>query len=67
MEENLEYEHEEILTKSFYDFPLDHPDVTLNKSIEDFEEFEEFMDILSKHKESSSPLTGPEEDAMITE
>ena len=60
MEEFPQYEHGEKNTKSFYDFPLDHPDVTLNKSIEDFGEFEEFMDILSNHKESSSPLTGKE-------
>jgi hypothetical protein len=41
--------------------------VTLNKSIEDSEEFEKFMTILSDHKESLSDLTEDGEDAMITE
>lgn len=67
MEEISQNEHEEKSTKSFYDFPLDHPKITLNKSIEDFDEFEKFMSILSDHKESSSQLTDDGGDAMITE
>lgn len=67
MEEFPQYEHEEKNTKSFYDFPLDHPKITLNRSIENFEEFEKFMEVLSDHKESSSPLTDDGEGAMITE
>jgi hypothetical protein len=69
-EENIQYEHldPEENSKCFnYDFPLDHPKVTLNKSIEDSEEFEKFMTILSDHKESLSDLTEDGEDAMITE
>ena len=69
-EEKLQYEHpnpEENLKSFNYDFPLDHPKVTLNKSIEDFEEFEKFMSVLSDHKESLSDLTGGGGDAMITE
>jgi hypothetical protein len=66
-EEFPRYEHELQESPPLYDFPLDHPDVTLNKSIEDPNEFEKFMVIFSKHKESSSPLTSGEGDAMITE
>lgn len=66
-EENPRYKHEEQKSESFYDFPPDHPDVTLNKPIEDFEEFQNLMRIISEYKESSSSLTGEEEDAMITE
>jgi len=69
-EEKLQYEHPdpEENSKSFkYAFPLDHPEVTLNKSIEDSEEFEKFMSVLSDHKESLSDLTGGGGDAMITE
>lgn len=69
-EEKPKYEHEdpEKNTKSFqYDFPLDHPNTTLNKPIEDFEEYEKLMSIISEYKESSSPLTGDEDGAMITE
>lgn len=54
-EENIQYEHPnpEKEAKPFQcDFPLDHPNVTLNKSIEDPKEFEKFMEIFSKHKES---------------
>jgi hypothetical protein len=54
-EEKPKYEHKdpEKNSKSFqHDFPLNHPNVTLNKSIEDSEEFQEFMKIFSNHKES---------------
>lgn len=67
MEEFSQYEHTEKQSSPLHDFPLDHPDVTLNKSIEDPNEFEEFMVIFSKHKDSSSPLTDDGGDAMITE
>jgi hypothetical protein len=69
-EEKLQYEHPspEKNSKSFnYDFPLDHPGVTLNRSIEDSEEFQKFMSVLSDHKESLSYLTVDGGDAMITE
>lgn len=68
-EEKSKYEHPdpEKNTRSFYDFPLDHPNVTLNQSIEDFQEFEKLMSIIGDHKESSSDLTGVDGDAMITE
>lgn len=69
-EEQLQYEHPdpEKNSKSFkHDFPLDHPEIILNKSIENSEEFEKFMDILNNHKDSSSDLTGEGEGAMITE
>ena len=69
-EEKVEYEHpnpEENLKSFSYDFPLDHPKVSLNKPIEDFEEFQKLMDIISEYKESSSPLTDGGGDAMITE
>lgn len=66
-EEFPRYEHELQESPPLYNFPLDHPEVTLNKSIEDPEEFEEFMNILSKHKESLSCLTDDGEGAMITE
>lgn len=66
-EEFPRYEHEEVKSESFYDFPSDHPGVTLNKPIEDFDEFQKLMSIISEYKESSSPLTSGEGDAMITE
>ena len=67
MEESPRYEHQEPKLESFYDFPPDYPGVTLNKPIEDFEEFQKLMDIISEYKESSSDLTGDDGDAMITE
>ena len=67
MEEKLEYEHQEPNLELLHDFPPDHPNVTLNKSIEDFEEFQKLMSIISEYKESSSPLTDGEGDAMIME
>lgn len=54
-EEKSKYEHPdpEENSKSFqYDFPLDHPKVTLNQSIEDFEQFEKLMSIIEDHKQS---------------
>jgi len=69
-EEKSKYEHPdpEENPKSFqYDFPLDHPKVALNQSVEDFEAFEKLMSIIEEHKEFSSDLTGVSEDAMITE
>lgn len=66
-EEFPRYEHKEVESESFYDFPPDHPDVTLNKPIEDFEEFQKLMSIISEYKESSSRLTSEAQDAMITE
>lgn len=67
MEEKPEYEHKEPNVELLYDFPLDHPNITLNKSIEDFEEFQKLMGIISEYKESSSPLTDSDGGAMITE
>ena len=67
MEEKSEYEHQEPNLELLFNFPLDHPKITLNKSIEDFEEFKKLMSIIEEHKESSSPLTDEGGDAMITE
>jgi hypothetical protein len=66
-EEFPRYEHQEPNLELLHDFPPDHPNVTLNKSIEDFDEFQKLMSIISEYKESSSPLTSGEGDAMITE
>lgn len=67
MSENNQYDHRSKTTEGFYDFPLDHPNIILNKSIENPDEFKKFMNVIFNHKNSLSDLTGEDGDAMITE